>query len=74
MSPLQKSPRNSFILRLHKNLYDQKILERMLKEDKEWIKPLKPSDKNYHLLECKTTSLSDVLEWANYLFYLNKTS
>ena len=70
---LEKSQKNKFTLHLHKSLYNERILDRLIKEDKTWIRLLK-SGKDHHLLEFKTSCLNDVLEWANYLFYLNKTA
>lgn len=74
MFPLQKKGKNSFVLKLHKDLYKQEPLDRLLKEDKGWVKELKTKDKSHRHCELKNAQLKDVLEWANYLFYLNKTS
>ncbi|QAT16992.1 hypothetical protein BU251_04215 [Candidatus Velamenicoccus archaeovorus] len=74
MFPLQKKGKNSFVLKFHKDLYKQEPLDRLLKEDKGWVKELKTKDKSYRHCELKNAQLKDVLEWANYLFYLNKTS
>ncbi|MDD5020060.1 MAG: hypothetical protein PHH75_08090 [Candidatus Omnitrophica bacterium] len=74
MLPLQKKGKNSYIIKLHKDLYKQEPLERLLKDDKGWARNLKAKDKIYHHCELKNAELKDVLEWANYLFYLNKTS
>lgn len=70
---LEKNQKNNYTLRLHKKLYKERILDQLVKEDKTWVKRLK-SGKDHHHLEFKTSCLSDILEWTNYLFYLNKTS
>jgi hypothetical protein len=74
MLPVQKKGKNSYTLKLHKDLYKQEPLERLLKEDKGWVRNLNAKDKAYYHCELKNAQLKDVLEWANYLFYLNKTS
>jgi hypothetical protein len=74
MLPLEKKGKNSYIIKLHKDLYKQEPLERLLKEDKGWVRSLNAKDKTYRHCELKNAELKDVLEWANYLFYLNKTS
>lgn len=73
MQPLLRTEKNRFILRLSKSIYKKDILDKALKEDNSWVKTL-PGDKLYHCLAFDTTDKNDVLEWVNYLFYLNKTS
>lgn len=74
MRLLQKKGKNSFVLRLHKNLYKKEALERLLKEDKKSVRiSSSPKEKDFYFVELKTGRLKDVLEWSNYLFYLNKT-
>lgn len=74
MLPLQKKGKNSYVIKLHRGLYKQGPLERLLKEDKGWVRDLKVKDKTYYHCELTKAHLKDVLEWANYLFYLNKIS
>jgi hypothetical protein len=74
MLPLQKKGKNSYCVRLNKDIYRQVALDRLLQEDKDWVRRLPTKDKNYYHCELTTPSFQDVLEWLNYLFYLNKTA
>ena len=73
MFPLVKKVKDKFILTLNKNLYKKEIIDKAVTEDKDWIKKLS-SEEKYTCLELKTKDIREVLEWANYLLYLNKTS
>ena len=68
--PLTKD-KNSFFLRLNKGLYRNDVVKKALSEDKDWVSEASADD-NYFCLELKTTDIDDVLNWMNYLIYLNK--
>lgn len=68
--PLEKG-KNSFILRLNKDMYRDDIVQKAISEDKDWIKEVSKSG-NYRCLSLKTSDLEDALSWINYLIYLHK--
>ena len=66
-----KQEKNSFILKLNKELYRNDIVQKALSEDKDWIK-VTSSSGDYFRLRLKTSKIKDVLNWMNYLIYLHK--
>ena len=74
MLPIQKKQKNSFIVKLHKDLYPKKLLEGLIGEDKEWVTLVKLNDASHFQVEFTTPRVTDVLEWTNFLFYLSKVS
>lgn len=70
MLPLTKENDN-FILKLNQELYKNKIIQKALSEDNEWIKE-EPASEGYFCLKLQTSSIEDVLSWVNYLIYLHK--
>lgn len=69
-APLIKQ-KDSFILKLHKELYNEKIIQQALAEDDEWIQAGDPLE-SYVQLELKTVDVDEALDWVNYLIYLHK--
>lgn len=72
MLPLINKARNSFILKINKNLYKNDAIAKAVNEDRDWVVSL-PSTRQYTCIEFKTNDIKKVLEWSNYLLYLNKT-
>ena len=62
---------NNFILRLNKNIYSFDIIQKALIEDKDWVEEI-PELEQYFCVKLNTSDLEDVLNWANYLIYINK--
>lgn len=73
MAPLIRKENDKFILKLNKTLYKKNILDKAVIEDRSWVRILDSKEK-YTSLELKTQKLKEVLEWANYLLYLNRAS
>jgi hypothetical protein len=73
MPLLEKKEKNRFLLNLHKDIYPKSILAKAIKEDKSWVRK-KKTRSPYEIIEFKTTDMTDVLNWANYLLYLRKKS
>jgi len=73
--PLVKKEKNSFLVKLNKNLYGKNVVEKLAADDREWVKVL-PANKNkqFYFVELNTPNYKDVLEWTNYLFFLSKTT
>lgn len=68
--PLTKQ-KNNFVLKLSKELYKNDTLKKALAEDKSWVQEKEASDK-YYCLQLNTSEIEDVLNWMNYLIYLQK--
>lgn len=62
---------NSFTLKLNKNLYRGEVVAKALDEDKDWVEQ-GPESRDYIRVKLNTTDIEDVLNWVNYLIYLNK--
>ncbi len=77
MSSVKKLPgqlvkeKNNFTLKLNKKLYRNDVVQKALTEDKDWIEAV-PMSGNYFCLKLLTSDIDDVLNWMNYLIYLNK--
>lgn len=72
MLPLISRAKNSFILKINKSLYKSDVIAKAMEENKAWITKF-PSQDQYACFELKTKDIEKVLEWSNYLIYLNKT-
>jgi len=68
--PLTKK-KDSFTLKLSKELYKHDTVQKALSEDKDWVEETESSDE-YYCLQLKTAEVEDVLNWMNYLIYLQK--
>lgn len=66
-----KNEKDSFVLKLNKELYREDVVRKALSEDSDWIKEDLKSD-DYFCLQLKTSEIDDVLNWMNYLIYLHK--
>jgi hypothetical protein len=73
MLAVVKKVDNRFILNLNKKLYREDLVKKLAVEDKDWVKKM-PSQEKYLCLEFRTKKIKQVLEWANYLLYMSKTS
>ena len=73
MPCIVKKADNRFILNLNKKLYKEGLVDKVVAEDKGWVKKI-PSSGQYLCLEFRTKKFEEVLNWANYLLYLTKTS
>lgn len=73
MFPLIKKAKDKFVLSLNKNLYKKDIVDRAVFEDKNWIRALSPTESHF-CLELNTSNIKEVLDWANYLLYLDKAT
>jgi len=69
--PLVKKEKNSFLLRLNKELYKKGIVQKILYEDKDWVEQASTSG-DYFCIRLKTLKIKDVFELMNYLIYLHK--
>jgi len=73
MFPPVKKLKDKFILSLNKNLYKIECIDKAADQDKNWVRVLAPKG-SYISVELETNDFKEVLEWANYLLYLNKTA
>jgi len=70
--PIEKA-KGEFTLCLNKELYNDTILDKALSEDKAWVKKAAVKGR-YARVRLKTDDLKEVLEWSNYLLYLNRAA
>jgi len=73
MRAVVKREDSRFILRLNKKLYKQDIIDKLVVEDKDWVRKI-PSEEKYFRIELETKEIKDVLSWANYLLYLSRSA
>jgi len=73
MLPPVKKLKDKFILNLNKNLYKKECVDKAAAQDKNWVRVLAPKG-SYINVVLETNDVKEVLEWANYLLYLNKTA
>jgi len=67
---LQKSGKGLFV-RLNKELYPKELIESVIKEEPASIQSFN-SQKDYYLVELKNAVGEDILDFLNYLIYLNR--
>lgn len=72
MIPLISRGKNRFILKINRGVYKNDAIAKAINEDKDWVTQ-QSSNRRYVCLELKTNDIKKVLEWSNYLLYLNKT-
>lgn len=73
MIPLISRKKNRFILKINRGVYKNDAIAKAINEDKDWVTQ-QSSKRRYVCLELKTNDIKKVLEWSNYLLYLNKTA
>jgi len=70
--PLQKR-NNLYAIKIAKSLYSNDSIERAIREHSDIARKSEvQKSRKYHKIELKVKELSEALEWANYLFYLNR--
>ena len=70
--PLQKR-NNIFFINIPKSLYSNNSIDQAIKEHSDIARKSEvQKSSKYHKIELKSKRLTEVLEWANYLFYLNR--
>ena len=67
--PFLKINRNNIFLKLHRDLYSKEILERLQKENAEFILSIKEKNK-YYFLKLNKFNLQNCFDFLNYLIYL----
>ena len=70
--PLQKRS-NLFVVNVPKSLYSNNSIDQAIREHSNIARKSEVQKSHkYHKIELKVKRLSEALEWANYLFYLNR--
>lgn len=70
--PLQKR-NNLFVINIPKSLYSNNSIDQAIGEHSDIARKSEvQKSRKYHKIELKVKELSEALEWANYLFYLNR--
>ncbi len=69
--PFIKKERNQILVRLNSKLYSKELIENLCKQAKDNISSVK-LEKGYHLVELRTASQEDYLDFLNYLIFLQR--
>ena len=70
--PIKKNE-NKIIIDISKKLYTAESINKAMDEYSGIVKKVQSQDSRiYQKVEFKSDKLKDALEWANYLFYLNR--
>lgn len=64
---------DKIIIKINKYLYRESSLDKGLEEAEDFIKPVRKT-RDYISLEASIKDKKNVLEWLNYLLYLNRTA
>ncbi len=70
--PLQRRS-NLFVISIPRSLYSNSSIEQAIEEHSDIARKSEAQkSRKYYRIELKVKELTDALEWANYLFYLNR--
>lgn len=71
INPVLKRENDQATLRLHKNLYEKRIINTALKDEPDFIKEFHLRD-DYYILKLNSSNKTDCLSFLNYLIHLHK--